>query len=87
MKLKHAIYALLLCAMLAGCREEEVKSDMANEIEAERQLRYEAEARAEREAGGKSRWEFAAFVLGIAALAAFIGGTAVGSRGKRHAGS
>ena len=45
----------------------------------------EAEARAEKEAGSRSKWELAAFVLALAALAAFVSGTAIGSRAKHNA--
>ena len=93
MKIRYVLCALLLSATLAGCYEEPAKKTAApdasaalrEEVKAERNLRLEAEARAEKEAGSKSRWEMAAFVLGIAALATFVGGTAIGSRGKRHA--
>jgi hypothetical protein len=93
MKLKHIISAILLAIALTGCREETgektVKPDasaaLREEVKAERKSRLEAEAKAEKEAGSKSRWEMAAFALGVAALATFVGGTAIGSRGKRHA--
>ena len=90
MKVIQLICALILTLTLVGCEEgEDEKSDptanLREEIEAQRELRFEAEARAEKEAGSRSKWELAAFVLALAALAAFVSGTAIGSRAKHNA--
>jgi hypothetical protein len=58
---------------------------LEDRIESERELRIEAEARVEEEAGSRGRWELAAIALGILGIAGFVGGTAIGSKGKRHA--
>ena len=57
----------------------------AERVASERELRAEAEARAEEESGSKGRWQLAAFGLGALAVAGFLGGTALGSKGRRHA--
>ena len=59
---------------------------LEDRIESERELRLEAEAKADEEAGSRGRWELATIALAILAVAGFVGGTAIGSKGKQHAG-
>lgn len=58
---------------------------LQEQVEAERQLRLTAEAAVMEEALLRRRWELAALAASIIAVAGFLAGTALGSRGKRHA--
>ena len=58
---------------------------LQEQIETERQLRLTAEAAVIDEALLRRRWELAALAASIIAMAGFLAGTALGSRGKRHA--
>lgn len=54
-------------------------------IQTERELRLEAQQEASDEALLRERWQLASIALCLIALVAFLGGTTIGSRGKRHA--
>ncbi len=54
-------------------------------LEGERELREEARDQAARETVLRERWQLAALGLGVLAVATFLVGTSIGSRGKRHA--
>ena len=58
---------------------------LEDQVASERQLRAKAEAKAEKEAGSRGTWQLAALGLAVITVIAFVGGTAIGSRGKRHA--
>ena len=58
---------------------------LEDRLEAERELREEAQAQADSEALLRERWQLAAIGLGVVALVGFLAGTSIGSRGKRHA--
>ena len=60
---------------------------LRRQVEQERQLRSAAESRASDAASGADFWRAAAALLGTCVCAAFIFGTAIGSKGKDHAGS
>jgi len=58
---------------------------LEDQVASERELRTKAEAKAEEEANSRGTWQLAALGLAIITVVAFIGGTAIGSRGRRHA--
>lgn len=58
---------------------------LEEKVETERQLRQEAEALAAEQAAGRGNWQLASLGLCLFAVAAFIGGTAIGTRGRYHA--
>jgi phage tail tape-measure protein len=58
---------------------------LEDQVASERELREKAEAKAEEEAGSRGAWQLAALGLSVITVVAFVGGTAIGSRGKRHA--
>jgi hypothetical protein len=58
---------------------------LEKQVAAERQLRTEAEGRVEKEAAARDLWQLAALGLGVVTVLAFIGGTAIGTRGRYHA--
>lgn len=58
---------------------------LEKQVAAERQLRTEAEGRVKKEAATRDLWQLATLGLGVVTMFAFIGGTAIGSRGRHHA--
>ena len=60
---------------------------LMDQVAQERVLRSQAEFRAEEADSGKAFWANAAFVLFVSAVCAFVVGTAIGSKGRKHAGS
>lgn len=58
---------------------------LKQQVVAERELRQDAVATAEQEAARKELWQLLALCLAVFTLVAFFGGTAIGSKGKRHA--
>jgi hypothetical protein len=58
---------------------------LEDQVASERQLRAKAEAKAEQEANSRGAWQMASLGLAVITVVAFVGGTAIGSRGKRHA--
>ena len=54
-------------------------------VEAEHQSRIEAQQATVRESEHRRRWELAAVAASILAMAGFLVGTILGSRGRRHA--
>ena len=58
---------------------------LEKQVTAERQLRTEAEGRVEKEAAARDLWQLASLGLATLTIIAFIGGTAIGSRGRHHA--
>ena len=90
------IIATLLAALLTSCEKPNTSQAskpeppdpvevLQNQVAAERQLRQDAVALAEEEAASKELWQLLALSLAVITLFAFFGGTAIGSRGKRHA--
>ncbi len=75
-------------ASLTGCEDERKKRDKASEAEVheqvsyERELRTSAESRAQQAASKQSYLRGIALLLFIGTLAAFVGGTALGSKAK-----
>jgi hypothetical protein len=57
------------------------------QVDQERGLRQEAEIRAEKESSRVEFWESAFVVVFVGACIAFIVGTAIGSKGRKHADS
>jgi hypothetical protein len=85
---------LLAASLLSSCDKFIGKQNPPNvdavtvledQVATERQLRAKAEADAEEIASSRGAWQLAALGLAIITVIAFIGGTAIGSRGKRHA--
>jgi hypothetical protein len=58
---------------------------LEKQVATERQLRTEAEGRVKKEAAARDLWQLAALGLGVVTMFAFIGGTAIGTRGRHHA--
>ena len=58
---------------------------LEEQVATERQLRTEAEGRVEKEAAARDLWQLATLCLGIVTVLAFVGGTAIGTRGRDHA--
>ncbi|MGJ8644705.1 MAG: hypothetical protein ACSHX9_14960 [Luteolibacter sp.] len=58
---------------------------LEEKVEMERQLRVEAEVRADEETSVTDLWRLASMGLATLTLVAFFGGTAIGSRGRHHA--
>ncbi len=58
---------------------------LREQVEHERQLRASAEARTEEASADADFWRATAALLSVGLCAAFIGGTAIGSKGKKHA--
>lgn len=100
MKMIPTILLVLLAGtMLTGCDEEVVVSNpepstqidpvavLEDQVTSERELREKAETRAEEEANRKGTWQLTALGLAVITVTAFFGGTAIGSRGRRHADS
>jgi len=106
MKIIITITVILLAgSMLTGCDQSTASvpftppgpdpvTVLEEQIEAERQLREEAQAKAEKAearveeaATGKGNWQLAALGLSVLAVLGFFGGTAIGSRGRYHASS
>ncbi|MGJ8644157.1 MAG: hypothetical protein ACSHX9_12175 [Luteolibacter sp.] len=58
---------------------------LEEKVEMERQLRVEAEVRADEETSATDLWRLASMGLATLTLVAFFGGTAIGSRGRHHA--
>ena len=54
-------------------------------IETERDLRFEVQEALANESLQRERWQLAATALSVVALAGFLIGTTIGSRGRRHA--
>jgi hypothetical protein len=85
---------LLAASLLSSCDKSIGKQNPPNvdpvtvledQVASERQLRAKAEAKAEQEANSRGAWQLAVLGLGVITVVAFVGGTAIGSRGKRHA--
>ncbi|MEQ1842366.1 MAG: hypothetical protein ABL994_18340 [Verrucomicrobiales bacterium] len=91
--MNHIICLILLaCLTLGGCRETPVESQKPNpvdllqgQIESERQGRLEAEKAVAEKEEHRRRWELATVGLALLAVAGFLAGTILGSRGRRHA--
>ena len=58
---------------------------LREQVESERELRTDAQSKASREETLRRRWEVATVTVGLAAVAAFLIGTMLGSWAKRHA--
>ena len=101
--MKHIIEILILLAIIASigaltsCKPEKSSSEpevppephevLKQQVDRERELREEAEIRAEKESSRGNFWEFACVVVFVLACIAFIAGTAIGSKGRKHADS
>ena len=108
MKTKIAIVLILLAgSLLTSCdqstgttssppppppRGPDPAAVLKQQVESERELRREAEVKAEKAetkveeaAVGKGHWQLAALGLSVLAVIGFIGGTSIGSRGRHHA--
>ena len=101
--MKHIIEILILLAIivsigaLTSCTPEKVSPEPAippephevlkEQVDQERELREEAETRAEKESSRVKFWESACVVVFVGACIAFIAGTAIGSKGRKHADS
>ena len=95
MNIPTILPALLAVPLLAGCDRFAAAGDrpakvdpitvLEDQVAAERQLREKAETRTEHEAGSRAAWQMAALGFAAVTVVAFVGGTAIGSRGKRHA--
>ena len=96
MKLITIILTLLAASLLSSCDKaaspDAQKPDPPDPVEVlkeqvatERELRQEAETKAEEEASSRGSWQMAALGLAVFTVVAFVGGTAIGSKGKRHA--
>ena len=100
MKLITIILTLLAASLLSSCDEPAPSNAPSNaqnpeppdpvevlkeQVATERELRQEAETKAEEEASSRGSWQMAALGLAVFTVFAFVGGTAIGSRGKRHA--
>lgn len=58
---------------------------LTEQVERERELRGEAETRVASESGRREFWATLTVVTGMLAVALFLVGTAIGSKGRRHA--
>ena len=101
--MKHIIEILIILAIVASigamtsCTSEEAEPEPAvppephevlkEQISQERELREEAEARADFAESRGNFWEFACVAVFVLACIAFIAGTAIGSKGRKHADS
>jgi hypothetical protein len=101
--MKHIIEILILLAIivsigaLTSCIPEkstprppvppEPHKVFKEQVNQERDLRQEAETRAEKESSRVKFWESACVVVFVGACIAFITGTAIGSKGRKHANS
>jgi len=91
--MNQIIYMMLLgCLFVGGCRETSVEAEGPNpvdllqgQLESERQGRLEAEKAVAEQEENRRRWELATVGLSMLALAAFLAGTILGSRGRRYA--
>lgn len=104
------VLVLLVGSMLTSCDESTASvpppppppnpvTVLEDQVESERQLRLEAEAKvdkAEAKVGkveekveeaiiGKGNWQLVALGLSVLVVLGFFGGTAIGSRGRAHA--
>jgi hypothetical protein len=88
------LLTLLAASLLSSCDKFIGKQNPPNvdpvtmledQVASERQLRAKAEAKAEQVAKSRGAWQLAALGLAVITVVAFVGGTAIGSRGKRHA--
>ena len=87
-----SVAALTSCNEGQDARENDSESPPPHEVlkeqvRQERELREQSEARADEAASEVSFWEGATVVIFIMACIAFIFGTAIGSRGRKRAGS
>lgn len=58
---------------------------LTGQVERERELRGQAETRAASESGRREFWETLTVIACMGAVALFLVGTAIGSKGRRHA--
>jgi hypothetical protein len=98
MKAKTIIYTtillLLTAVTLSSCTVNAEESGgppapnpiqmLEAQVETERRLRLDPEAQVQGETKLRERWELTALGLGFLAIAGFVGGTAIGSKGSRH---
>ena len=98
MKITTCAVILLLVAAINSCERSPVSQRktppepdpvtiLEGQVATERELRTEAEGRVEKEATSRDLWQLAALGLAVVAVFAFIGGTAIGTRGRNHASS
>ena len=93
------VILILLAAIMVSSCEESVATQapgpppgpdpmqvLKERICTERRLREDAEAKAEDEAERRGQWELAALGLGALGVVGFFAGTAIGSKGRHHAG-
>lgn len=101
--MKHIIEILILLAIIASigaltsCKPEksfpapppppEPHDVLKEQVNQERELREEAETRADKESSRVKFWESACVFVFVGACIAFIAGTAIGSKGRKHADS
>jgi hypothetical protein len=92
--MNHNLLFLLLTAIcLSSCNPAPQEPQqgpspvqvLQDRVESERQSRIEAQQATVRESEHRRRWELAATAASILALAGFLLGTILGSRGRRHA--
>ena len=92
--MNHQLLILLTALCLSGCNPPPQKplegpspiQVLREQMESERQGRIEAEQAAVRESENRHRWELVAVGTLLLSAAAFLVGTILGSRGRRHAG-
>ena len=91
--MNHQLLFLLTAFCLSGCTPHPLKPEegpnpiqvLREQMESERQGRMDAEQAAVRESENRHRWELVAVGTLLLSVAAFLVGTILGSRGRRHA--
>ncbi len=98
MKIKIAIVLILLAgSVLTSCEQSTATvpfilppgpdpvTVLEEQVESERQLRKDAEAKIDEEETIRGHWQLATLGLAVVTVISFFGGTAIGSRGRHHA--